>query len=138
MGLIFVYRKFSNSLYPGSCRLYSGSCRLYSGSCRLYSGSCRLYQQQKWTTCPVKIAIFRGLGGVPKFNFHWNPLFLLLRNPCKNLKSYDNPFWGKSKEGKKKEKKTSEKIPKIMAYLSCSAKLLVARNTLRPIFLTIF
>ena len=37
-----------------------------AGSCRLYSGSCRLYQQQKWTTCPVKIAIFRGLGGVPK------------------------------------------------------------------------
>ena len=24
-------------------------------------------------TCPVKIAIFRGLGGSPKLNFHWNP-----------------------------------------------------------------
>ena len=44
-------------------------------------------------------------------------LFLLLRRPCENLKSYDNPFWGKSKEGKKKKNKC-EKIPKIVAY-SC-------------------
>ena len=57
---------------------------------------------------------------------------MLLRNPCENLKSYDNPFWGKSTEGKKRKKKKSEKIPKIMAYLSCSAKPLVARNTLGP------
>ena len=26
-------------------------------------------EQQKWTTCPVKIAIFRGLGGVPEIYF---------------------------------------------------------------------
>ena len=25
--------------------------------------------------------------------------YWLVRSPCKNLKSYDNPFWGKSKEG---------------------------------------
>ena len=54
-------------------------------------------EQQKWTTCPVKIAIFGGLGGSPKF--------LLPRNPCKNLKSSDNPFWGKSNGTKKKKKK---------------------------------
>ena len=54
---------------------------------------------------------------------------MLLRNPCKNLKSYDNPFWGKSKEGKTNK---SEKIPKIVVSLSCSAKPLVARNTLGP------
>merc|ERR1712074_102153 len=94
--------------------LYSGSCRLYSGSCRLYSGSCRLYQQQKWTTCPVKIAIFRGLGGGPRnLIFSGILLFLLLRNPWKNLKSYDNPFWknieggGKKKKKKRKEEKKS-------------------------------
>ena len=38
-------------------------------------------------------------------------LVLGFRSPCKNLKSYDNPFWVKSKEGKK-----CEKIPKIVAY----------------------
>ena len=27
---------------------------------------------------------------------------MLLRNPCKNLKSYDNPFWGKSNGGNNK------------------------------------
>ena len=41
----------------------------------------------------------RGLGGSPKFIFIGILLFLLLRNPWENLKSYDNPFWGKSKEG---------------------------------------
>ena len=61
---------------------------------------------------------------------------MLLRNPCKNLKSYDNPFWGKSNAGNKNKNKNKnkkcEKIPKIMAYLSCSAKPLVARNPLGP------
>jgi hypothetical protein len=28
---------------------------------------------------------------------------LLLRNPCKNLKSYDNPFWKNSDGGGEKE-----------------------------------
>ena len=31
-------------------------------------------------------------------------ILLLLRSPCKILKSYDNPFWVKSKEGKNKKK----------------------------------
>ena len=60
---------------------------------------------------------------------------MLLRSPCKNLKSYDNPFWGKSKEGPKKKKNNNKmwkKLPKIVAYLSCSAKPLVARNPLGP------
>ena len=46
---------------------------------------------------------------------------MLLRNPCKNLESYDNPFWGKSKEGNKKKRKEkrekSGKIPKIVVTL---------------------
>ena len=60
---------------------------------------------------------------------------MLLRNPCKNLKSYDNPFWGKRNAGKKKKKNNNKKygkIPKIVVSLSCSAKPLVARNTLGP------
>ena len=28
---------------------------------------------------------------------------MLVRNACKNLKSYDNPFWGKSNAGKNKK-----------------------------------
>ena len=39
---------------------------------------------------------------------------MLLRNPCKNSKSYDNPFWGKSKEGNKKKRK--EKKRKVEKY----------------------
>ena len=31
--------------------------------------------------------------------------FLLLRSPCKNLKSYDNPLWGKGRGGNNKKKK---------------------------------
>merc|ERR1712074_47338 len=70
------------------------------------AGSGRLY-------CPVKVAIFRGLGGGPQnLIFIGILLFLLLRNPCKNLKSYDNPFWGKSNAGKNNNKKYG-KIPKI-------------------------
>ena len=30
---------------------------------------------------------------------------MLLRNPCKNLKSYDNPFWKNGDNGRKKEKR---------------------------------
>ena len=54
---------------------------------------------------------------------------MLLRNPCKNVKSYDNPFWGKSREG---PPSIRGKIPKIVVSLSCSAKPLVARNALGP------
>ena len=48
---------------------------------------------------------------------------MLLRNPCKNLKSYDNPFWGKSNGGKKKEKKKEKrrKIPKIVVITFAAA-----------------
>ena len=40
---------------------------------------------------------------------------MLVRNACKNLKSYDNPLCQFSNGGKKKKKK-SGKIPKIVAY----------------------
>ena len=59
-------------------------------------------------------------------------LVLGFRSPCKNLKSYDNPFWDKSKEVPRRPRPRFEKIPKIVAYLSCSAKPLVARNPLGP------
>ena len=39
---------------------------------------------------------------------------MLLRNPCKNSKSYVNPFWGKSNGSKKKKRR---KIPKIVVTL---------------------
>ena len=51
-------------------------------------------------------------------------LFILLRSPCKNLKPYDNPFWGleqRYQEQENKRKQEKEKLPKIVAYLSCSA-----------------
>ena len=43
---------------------------------------------------------------------------MLLRNPCKNLKSYDNPFWKNSDDGrkKKKKKKKKEKREKVNDY----------------------
>ena len=42
---------------------------------------------------------------------------MLLRNTCKNLKSYDNPLCQFSNGGKKKKKKKkSGKIPKIVTY----------------------
>ena len=63
---------------------------------------------------------------------------MLLRNPCKNLKSYDNPFWAKSKEGNNSSTNKNGKIPKIVVSLSCSANPLVARNTLGPIVATTF
>ena len=50
-------------------------------------------------TCAVKITIFRG--GPPNLIFIGILLFLLLRNPCKNLKSYVMPLWGFSNGTKK-------------------------------------
>ena len=42
---------------------------------------------------------------------------MLVRNPCKNLKSYDNPLCQFSNGGNKnKNNKKSGKIPKIVAY----------------------
>ena len=37
---------------------------------------------------------------------------MLLRNPCKNLKSYDNPFWKNSDDSRKKERKEEERKKK--------------------------
>merc|ERR1712148_129881 len=73
-------------------------------------------------TCPVKIAIFRGLGGGPQnLIFSGILLFLLLRNPCKNLKSYDNPFWKNSDDGRKRKRKKEkeEKKSMIIVVPSC-------------------
>ena len=57
-------------------------------------------------------------------------LFRLRKNPYKKLKSYDNPFWGKSKEGKKKTRK--EKSEKISALADGGPRSRVcARETLR-------
>ena len=47
---------------------------------------------------------------------------MLLRNPCKNLKSYDNPFWKNSEGGRKKKKerkKEKEKKSMIIVVPSC-------------------
>ena len=53
-----------------------------------------------------KIGLFWGVGGVPEFFFFIGILlFLLLRSPCKNLEPYDNPFWGFSNGGNKKNNK---------------------------------
>ena len=50
-------------------------------------------------------------------------------NPCENLKSYDNPFWGKSKEGNKKK---NNKSGKIFAHADGGPRSRVcARETLR-------
>ena len=49
------------------------------------------------------------MGGPRNLIFIGILLTLLLRSPCKNLKSYDNPLWGKSREGKKKKKKKKKK-----------------------------
>jgi hypothetical protein len=58
---------------------------------------------------PVKIGLFGGEGGVPKFFFLIGILiFMLLRSPCKELKTYDNPFWGfeqRYQEQQQQEKK---------------------------------
>ena len=70
-------------------------------------------QQQKWTTfSPLsgQDSYIGGGGGGPRnFIFSGILLFLLLRNPCKNLKSYDNPFWKNSDEGREGERKKGKK-----------------------------
>ena len=65
--------------------------------------------------CPPKIGFFRGLGGVPKiFFFIGIFLIVLLGSPCKNLKSYDTPFYGfeQSAGGERRER---EIMPSLMA-----------------------
>ena len=47
---------------------------------------------------------------------------MLLRNPCKNLKSYNNPFWKNSDDGRRKKeerKKKEEKKSMIKVVPSC-------------------
>ena len=48
---------------------------------------------------------------------------MLLRNPCKNLKSYHNPFWknsdGGEREKRKERKKEEEKKSMIIVVPSC-------------------
>ena len=64
---------------------------------------------------PLKIGFFKGVGGGPRnLILIGILLFLLLRSPCKNLKSYGNPLWGKSRGGKNKNTKR-KKICKIVA-----------------------
>ena len=58
-------------------------------------------------------------GGLQIFLFNGILIFLLLRSPCKISESYDNPFWDFSNGGEKKMWKIH--LPKIVAYLSCSA-----------------
>jgi hypothetical protein len=52
-------------------------------------------------------------GGGPNFIFLPEFLFILVRSPCKHLKSYNNPSWDFNNGGKKKKKK-GRKIPKIV------------------------
>jgi hypothetical protein len=53
------------------------------------------------------LLIFLGPGGGgPNFIILTEFLFILVRSPCKNLKSYDNPFWDFNNGGKKRENKT--------------------------------
>ena len=47
---------------------------------------------------------WEGEGGSPNFFLIGIIQFLLLGSPCKNLKSYDNPFWGKRYGGNNKNK----------------------------------
>ena len=44
---------------------------------------------------------------------------MLLRNPCKNLKSYDNPFWGKSN----KAWKSAVILPEEWGYIAGRVRL---------------
>ena len=63
---------------------------------------------------------------------------MLLRSPCKNVKPYDNPFWGfeqwyQQQQEKRKKRRRKRKIPKIVVYLSCSAgRTHFARTNLPP------
>ena len=58
---------------------------------------------------------------------------MLLRNPCKNLKSYVMPLWGFSNGSNNNKNKNNKKrkIPKIVASYVCTAD---ARTLLGPKF----
>jgi hypothetical protein len=67
----------------------------------------------KFPHLPVKIGLFWGVGGVPQLIFFIEILlFLLIRSPCKNLETYDNPLLGFSNGGKKKREEEKEKYAK--------------------------
>ena len=57
-----------------------------------------------------------GPGGNPDIFWIEILTFLGVNSPCKILEPYNNPFW-KLRNGAEKEKV----IPKIVAFLSCSA-----------------
>jgi hypothetical protein len=44
-------------------------------------------------------------GGGPNFIFLPEFLFILVRSPCKNLNSYDNPLWDFNNGGEKPRKR---------------------------------
>jgi hypothetical protein len=70
---------------------------------------------QQFLNFSPQICESAGGWGVPKFFFIGILIFMLLRSPCKNLKPYDNPFWGFEQRWRE-EKKID--LPKIVAYLS--------------------
>ena len=80
-------------------------------------------EQQKWTTfSPLsgQNSYIQGARGGPQnLIFIGILLFLLLRNPCKNLKSYDNPFWGKSN----KAWKSAVILPEECGYIAGRVRL---------------
>jgi hypothetical protein len=65
--------------------------------------------------CASKYSIVRGVGGFLNCFLDWN--WKYNRSPCKISEPYDNPFWDFSNGGKSKK----INLPKIVAYLSCSA-----------------
>ena len=77
-------------------------------------------QQQKWTTCPVKIAIFRGLGGVPQIFFRHKSYFFCELGPHTKFHNPRTTPSGRKvcdPERKKKERKKKEErkiMPKIV------------------------
>ena len=71
-----------------------------------------------------------GRGGPRNLIFIGILLFLLLRSPCKNLKSYDTPFRGFNNGSKNMWKK----LPKIVATFVCASSHGQHTHSARPIF----
>ena len=55
--------------------------------------------------CSLKIGLFRGVGGSPKFFFHWNVHIFVSMEPKQKLESYDTPLCQFSNGGKKRRRK---------------------------------
>ena len=61
--------------------------------------------------------LFWGARGGPRnFFFIGIFIFLLLRSPCKKLKSYDKPLYGFEQRHQQQDKKKKINLPKIVAY----------------------